>query len=405
MQSRNPDGALDAARFLVSSRGCDALAAARALRGQEPLARRKALDRIGTPAEVRAALSQDDLRARAAIKSHDAESLLFTRTALEQATPEVVARERAGRFVAFSTVADLGAGIGLDAIALARAGRRVVAVEKDPVRALFLAHNVKAAGFAEAIEVVEGDFLSSPPTAVAAFLDPDRRPGGKKTRDASRFEPPESSWAELALRYRHLLVKLPPATRPPDAYVTDQSGGLEWVSLEGEMKEARRGFGDLELRAPRRVLLLPSGATLEGEGKPWPSPRAPRVGDLLLDPDPAVVLAGLVGEAALEVGAVPVHPRIAYLVGDRTAPWAKAVRVEEVVGTSSRDLQAALDRRGAGRVEIRTRGIEDPPDVWRRKLAPRGDASVVLVLTRGPDDRYLGVLGTGVTGGGAPCIP
>ena len=52
------------------------------------------------------------------------------------------------------------------------------------------------------------------------------------------------------------------------------------------------------LSSPRRALMLPAGTALEGVGRPWPPPRAPEPGDFLLDPDRAVVVAGLVGEAA-----------------------------------------------------------------------------------------------------------
>src|SRR5688572_27253988 len=101
------------------------LEAARDTRGMNPLARRAAMERRFSAAECRAALAQDDLRVRAAAKTPHAERLLFTKEALEQATPGAVAAERARRFAAFDVVGDLCAGIGLDTIALAEAGRRV----------------------------------------------------------------------------------------------------------------------------------------------------------------------------------------------------------------------------------------------------------------------------------------
>src|SRR5262249_33961371 len=138
--------------------------------------------------------------------------LLFTKDALEQATHEVVAEERARRFEKFASVADLGAGIGLDTIALAAVVPRVVAVERDPVRAACLRWNVAAAGVADRVDVVETDFVADPPDAEAAFLDPDRRPGGERTRDPDQFEPPPREWPALGELYRHLLVKLAPTT-------------------------------------------------------------------------------------------------------------------------------------------------------------------------------------------------
>src|SRR5688572_6347157 len=108
-----------AADFLLTAEGAEALEAARATRGEDPLARRAAMERRFSAPECRAALAQDDLRVRAATKTPHAERLLFTREALEQATPAPVAAERATRFATFDLVADLCAGIGLDSIALA----------------------------------------------------------------------------------------------------------------------------------------------------------------------------------------------------------------------------------------------------------------------------------------------
>lgn len=388
--------------FLASERGRLALDAARACRGEEPLARRRALERQGfAPEESREALAQDDLRVRAAAKTPLADALLFTREALEMASPSAVADDRAGRFAPFATVADLGAGIGLDTLALARAGRRVVAVERDPVRAACLRHNVAAAGVADRVTVLEADAVAAPPAADAAWLDPDRRPGGHRTRDPDRFEPPADAWPVLAARYRAALVKLPPATPP------DPAAALEWVSLDGEMKECRLGFGALAGGPARRARLLPGPVTVEGWGAPWPAPRAPAVGDLLLLPDPAVVVADLLGDAAPSADARPVHPRIAVFLGPRPAPWARALRVDAVLPADPRAVRAAFDAAGCSDVDVRTRGVEDPAETWRRRIggpprharpgAPRG----AVLVTRGPDDRYVALLYFGSVGFGA----
>jgi hypothetical protein len=159
------------------------------------------------------------------------------------------------------------------------------------------------------------------------------------------------------------------------------------------MREARVGFGALALPAPRRALVLPQRAAIEGGGAPWPVARAPRPGDVLLDPDPAIVLAGLVGEAAREVDARPVHPRIAYLVGPRAAPWARCVRVREVLPASPRAVEERLAELDVGELEVRSRGVDETAAAWRRRLRLVGSGRATVVRTRGPDDRYLVVLG------------
>lgn len=373
------------AAFLVSPRGRDLLAAARELRALDPLARRTRLDMHARPHEARAALAQDALRARAARKTPLADRLLFTREALEQGSPARVADERAARFAPYATVADLGAGVGLDTIALAQAGRRVVAVERDPVRAALLAHNVAAAGLADRVTIVEGDALADPPAADAAFLDPDRRPGDRRTREAAEFEPAPGGWSDLAARYAALLVKLAPGAQPDD-----EGPPFEWVSLDGEMKEARAGFGAFARPdRRRRALLLPQGTVVEGEGVDWPPTRAVRVGDWILDPDPAIVLARLVGDAARSIGAAPVHARIAYLVADAPAAFATSLRVDAITSTDAAELRATAAAHDVGRVEVRCRGVEDGADVWRRRIRPVGSRPAAVLVTRGADDRYL----------------
>lgn len=374
------------AAFLSSPRGRELLAVARSVRTRDPLARRRHLDLRASPEEARAVLAQDELRVRAARKTPLCERLLFTKEALEQASPSPVAEERAARFAPFATVADLGAGIGLDTIALAQAGRRVTAVERDPVRAALLRHNVEAAEVGDRVSVVEGDAIEHPPRADAAYLDPDRRPGNRRTRDPDRFEPRLEAWADLATRYAALLVKLAPGTRPG----TDAASPFEWVSLDGELRESRAAFGSLAPSdATRRAVILPGTARVEGLGVPWPDPRAAEVGDWLLDPDPAVVVAGLVGDAALSIGAAPLHPRIAYLVARAPAPWATGVRIDLISSADAKELREIAAAHDIGVVEVRTRGVEDGAEAWRRRIRPRGRRRAAVVITRGPDDRYL----------------
>ena len=98
----------------------------------EALARGERLRAEGhDPALVAAALTQQRLRGRAAAKFGPfAERMLLTPDGLEQATRLVVSAHHASRFAsaAPSRVADLGCGIGGDAMALAGLGLPVLAV-------------------------------------------------------------------------------------------------------------------------------------------------------------------------------------------------------------------------------------------------------------------------------------
>jgi hypothetical protein len=380
------------AKYLLSDRGLAAVAAASAVLDLAPHKRPGALRGMGSAEEVRAALAQALLRRRARVKTPHAERLLFTEAGLEQATPWEVAEERARRWPLPPGVriADLGAGLGLDALALAGTGRPVLAVERDPVRALFLRHNVRALGLGGAIEVREEDAHGRQFDAAGAFLDPDRRPGGRRRRDANAFEPPVAAWGALLRGYVVALVKAPPADHP--SLPADVS--VEVVSLRGEARERRllwRGFEDAP---PRRALALPGGAAVAGTGQAWPEPRAPRPGLWLLDPDPSVTLAGVVGDLCDRERLAPVHPRIAYLLGDAPAPGAPGtwLHVEAVLAPEARAVNAWLARAGVGRAEVRCRGVSDDAEAWRRRLRLKGPNAATLVFTRGPDDRWVALV-------------
>ena len=120
---------LDQLAALRTPEGSAALAAAAELAGGDPLAAAAALRAPGVPpALAAAALTQAELRRRAVGKFGPAAAgMFFTRAGLEQATRRVVADRRAARLRAAGvrTLADLGCGLGADALAAARAGIRV----------------------------------------------------------------------------------------------------------------------------------------------------------------------------------------------------------------------------------------------------------------------------------------
>ena len=103
----------------------------------DPLATGSRLRAAGhAPQTAAAVLTQASLRRAARAKLGElAEEMVFTRDGLEQATRRVVAEHRALRLreAGIRSVADLGCGIGADALVYARAGLAVTAVERDPV--------------------------------------------------------------------------------------------------------------------------------------------------------------------------------------------------------------------------------------------------------------------------------
>ncbi|MEJ3743768.1 methyltransferase domain-containing protein [Actinomycetes bacterium KLBMP 9797] len=388
---------------LRTPEGERALATAAELAGGDPLAAAASLRTRGVPADLAAAaLTQAELRRRAAGKfGADAARMFFTRAGLEQATRAVVAARRAERLRAAGvrTLADLGCGIGADAIAAARAGIRVYAVEADPETAAVAAANMSALGLP--VEVVRADATTVDLSGVdAVFCDPARRAGGRRVFDPAAYSPPWDFVAALPTRVPRTVLKLAPGI---DHALVPPGAEAEWVSVAGEVVEAAVWCGPLA-EVPRRATLLskegplvnalrigraPSkhlGAGVVGQLAGSGDARAP-VGPMrryLFDPDGAVVRAHLVAEFAATVGGTLADPDIAYVYADTavSTPYARCFEILEDLPFSLKRLRGLLRDRGVGRVEIRKRGSALEPDRLRRDLRLAGPSSATVVLTR-----------------------
>ncbi len=110
-------------------------------------------------------------------------------------------------------------------------------------------------------------------------------------------------------------------------------------------------------------------------------PVAP-AGRWIVDPDGAVVRAGLVRHYAARHGLWQLDPDIAYLSGERLPEGVRGFEVLDELGFSEKRLRQALAVHDAGAVEILVRGVDIDPDALRKRLKLRGSAAVSVVLTR-----------------------
>ncbi|WP_117665168.1 methyltransferase domain-containing protein [Micromonospora sp. MW-13] len=386
---------LDQLAALRTPEGSAALTAATGLGGGDPLAAAAALRSAGVPAGLAAAaLTQAELRRRAVGKfGPEAAGMFLTRAGLEQATRGVVAARRAERLRAAGvrTLADLGCGLGADALAAARAGIRVYGVEADPVTAAMASANAEAAGLAEAFTVECGDATAFDVTRVdAVFCDPARRRAGTGRRifDPNAYSPPWDFVTGLAERVPHTVVKVAPGL---DHALIPVGAEAEWVSVAGDLVEAALWCGRLA-EVPRRATLLrepaptcAAGVTrhqLTGSGAVEAAVGPVR--RYVHDPDPAVVRAHLVAELADALGGTLADPTIAYLYADAPGgtPFARCLEVTDVLPFSLKRLRALLRERRVGRVEILKRGSALEPEKLRRDLRLAGPEAASLVLTR-----------------------
>jgi SAM-dependent methyltransferase len=349
------------------------------------------------PRLVSAVLTQARLRGRAREKFGDfADRMLFTRAGLEQATRLRVAALHARRFADADLVhvADLGCGIGADALALASLDRRVTAVELDETTAAVATLNLLP--FPEAT-VLQADverldlttLPGGPPDGV--WLDPARRTtsssGTRRIFDPEAFSPPLSFVEALAGRGLPVGVKLGPGI-PHEAVPAGCEA--QWVSDRGDVVEAVLWFNAVARPGVRRAALVLSehgSAELTSPEDHDPAHADAvlgPVGAYLYEPDGAVIRAGLVTDLARQLGARLIHPRIAYLTSDELVrtPLARAYRVREVLPHTVKVLKRWVREHEVGTLEIKKRGTDVTPEELRRRLAPKGPGRATLVVTR-----------------------
>lgn len=387
------------ARLQTPQGGLALAAARRALEEDSDFLRASQAVARTTPDDLaRAAVEQEILRLRARHKFSRAADLFFTQEGLEQATAEPVAEHRAERFANGPHVFDLGCGQGGDSLALARKAP-VVAIDRDGLRLAILKANASNLGRERDLAWVQADLRSLPlrfPPGALGFSDPGRRRDGRRLRGVESYQPPLSVALGWLSDLAGLAVKVSPAVRLSE--LEGLACEVEFVSLRRELKEATLWFGVLR-RGVRRATLLPERVTLEASAD-VPAEIVP-LGSYLLEPDPAVLRAGLVYRLGAELGARPIAEAIAFLTTDvlPDSPFVRAFRVLEAGPFRLKDLRSTLRRRGVGRLTIKRRGSAVEPEALLPRLRLEGDSEALVVLTR-LAGRQAMILAEPVSGGG-----
>lgn len=335
------------------------------------------------PGLVAAVLSQAKLRARAETKFGPfAASMLFTEAGLEQATRLSVAAQHAGRFQAagLAWIADLGCGIGADALAIAALELEVTAVERDEVTAALAAYNLAPWSNAR-VELARAEDVDLAGID-GVYLDPARRDGAKRLKNPGDWSPSLDFAFGLAERLP-VGVKLGPGI---DRDLIPDEAEAQWISVDHEVVELGLWFGVLARPGVRRAALVVGrhGMAELTASDDSEDAAVGTLGQYLYEPDGAVIRARLIGDLARTLGGRMLDPTIAYMTSDSPAdtPFAQGFRIIADFALDQRTLKRELAARGIGTIEIKKRGVDIDPAAFRTALNPKGDASATLILTR-----------------------
>jgi hypothetical protein len=285
-------------------------------------------------------------------------------------------------------VADLGCGIGAEAMSFAALDLQVDAYELDPVTAAVATYNLapfeNAQVFAQ--DVTELDLYAFE----GLFFDPARREAGSsaKTRGTRKFNPKEFSpaldWVFERIGSHPAGIKLGPG-HPHDGI--PENAEAQWVSVDGDLVECSLWFNQLARAEVRRsALLIRSSERFELTSitaEFAPADVGP-LGDYLYEPDNAVIRSHLIGLLAEQTNTNLISQEIAYLSGDELvdSPWLRGYKILDDLAFDRKNLRTYLRERNVGTLEIKKRGSDVIPEQLRKELKPKGDNSLTLIVTR-----------------------
>ena len=330
-------------------------------------------------------------RRRAAGKLLYADQLLADDDAVQQATAAPVAALRAADIASRhhgALVHDVTCSVGAELMALAADPGigGVIGSDLDHVRLAMARHNLGIAAGGGRPTLVRADALTPTSTADVVIADPGRRNAHGRVFGIDQLDPP---LLELLSVYagRPLAVKCSPGLDYRNLRTRfGFDGQVQIVSLDGGVREACL-WTEVPGLPENRASVLRTMA----DGRPLlyevtsDDPDAvaePGVDEWIVDPDGAVVRAGLVRQYAHRQGLRQLDPHIAYLTGQRVPLGERGFRVIEQLPMTEKVLRGALAARDCGSLEILVRGLDVDPDRLRKKLRLKGSEPYALVLTR-----------------------
>lgn len=311
----------------------------------------------------------------------------LTQETVQQATARTVVDHRATRLAAayetgaISGVHDATCSIGTEVAALDRLEVAVDGSDIDDARLAMAVHNVPDHSF------VQHDALS--PTwadTVVTILDPARR-----TRTGRRmYHGPDSTTPRLTdvldvYRNRPYVIKAAPGIDWKELFAngwgTGPWGGeVEIVSITGRkrggVKEAAlwsSQFSDEGVH--RRATVLTPGGDVVDVVTDHPdniaraqAQKVQQPGSVIVEPDGAIVRAGLVREWGAMHGLWLMDEHIAHLSGDKAPVDVPYYHIEQRLRFRKTDLKKALQQLPTSSLEILVRGVNVEPTILRKQI-------------------------------------
>ncbi|MDK8822690.1 SAM-dependent methyltransferase [Corynebacterium sp. HMSC067D03] len=301
--------------------------------------------------------------------------------AAQQATPARVAGVRAARIAEAGAqmVHDVTCSVGSEAPAFRQRGIAWMGSDLDMSRLIMARHNLGQEAW-----LAQADALRPVTSDGVVVADPARRAGGRRITDPAQLLPPLPDLLD-AHAGREMAVKCAPGID-----YSGWDGLVSVVSVDGGVKEACLYTPGLAGGVRREAVVLRDGeervTDLDDDTVDVTAPQR-----YIIDPDGAVVRAGLVRGWAARHGLSMLDEHIAYLTGEQIPAGYSGFPFLEAVPL--RALKKVLASHGAGSVEILVRGVDVDPDQLRKKLKLRGKAQMAVVIARIGDQAVAHVCG------------
>ena len=292
--------------------------------------------------------------------------------AAQQATPQLVAEYRAQLIadIGATTVHDVTCSVGSEGASIRKKELAWIGSDLDRVRLAMAQANLSDAH----VLLCQADALRPVSRADVIVADPARRANGRRITDPAKLLPPLPDLVE-AHRGRELAVKCAPGID-----YSEWGGLVSVASVDGGVKETclyTEGFGT----SIKEAVVLRTDGTHERVRSDEPDDiSVAEPGTWMIEPDGAIIRAGLVRHWAHRHKLWMVDPHIAFLTGEELPPGSSGFRLVEAV--PFKRLKAALNKYQAGALEILVRGVDVNPDQLRKKLKLKGRHQMAVLIAR-----------------------